>query len=100
MSDQGWLEVERQWLEVRKTVDAVIANLDRLAKGAPLPHPSGKTLDGVPSLPGFADEVVILVRILMRALLDAMKARRIAVAPGPLSGSPDASRPARRVRAR
>ncbi len=100
MSDQGWLEVERQWLEVRETVDAVIANLDRLAKRAPLHHPSVKTLDGAPSLPNLADEVVILVRILLRALLDAMKARRIAAAPSPLSGWPDASRLARRVRAR
>ena len=81
MSDPGWLEVERQWLEVRKTVDAVIANLGRLAERAPLPHPSVRTIDGVPPPPDFADEVVILVRILARALLDAMKARRIAAAP-------------------
>ena len=94
MSDQGWLEVERQWLEVRKTVDALIANLGRFAERAPLPHPSVKTLDGVPPLPDFANEVVILVRILLRALLDAIKARRIAAAPSPLSGGPDASRPA------
>ena len=30
MSDQEWQEVERQWLEVQKTVDVVIANLGRL----------------------------------------------------------------------
>src|SRR2546430_12728337 len=51
-----------------------------------------RSLDGAPSLPNLADEVVILVRILLRALLDAMKARRIAAAPSPLSGWPDASR--------
>jgi hypothetical protein len=95
MRDQGWLEVERQWLEVRKTVDAVIANLGRFAERAPLPHPSVKTLDGVPPLSDFADEVVILVRILMRALLDAMKARRIAAALGrvPEREIPDAAPP-------
>ena len=81
MSDKGWLDVERQWLEVRKTVDAVIANLGRLAERAQLPHPSVRTIDGEPPPPDFADEVVILVRILARALLDAMKARRIAAAP-------------------
>jgi len=80
MSDQGWLDVERQWLEMRKTVDAVIANLGRLAERAPLPHPSVRTIDGVQPPPDFADEVVILVKILARGLLDAMKARRIAAA--------------------
>ena len=30
MSDQEWQEVERQGLEVQKTVDVVIANLGRL----------------------------------------------------------------------
>ena len=86
MSDQGWLGVEKQWLEVRKTVDAVIANFGCLAERAILPDSSLKTIDGVPPLPDFADEVVILVKILLRALLDAMKARRGAPAPSPLSG--------------
>jgi len=95
MSDKGWLDVERQWLEVRKTVDAMIANLGRLAERAPLPHPSVTTIDGVPPLPDFADEVVILVRILARALLDAMKARRIAAALGRVREReiPDAPQP-------
>ena len=95
MSDQGWLDVERQWLEVQKTVDAVIANLGRLAERAPLPHPSVRTSDGVPSPPDLADEVVILVRILARALLDAMKAHRIAAALGrvPEREIPDAPQP-------
>src|SRR5262249_32396414 len=86
MSDRGWQEVEKQWLEVRKTVDAVIVNLGRLAERATLPHPSVKTIDGVPPLPDFADDVVTLVKILLRALLDAMKARRMAAASSPLSG--------------
>jgi len=81
VSDRGWLEVERQWLEVRQTVDAVIVNLGCFAERATLPHPSVKTIDGVPPLPDFADDVVILVKILLRALLDAMKARHIAAAP-------------------
>ena len=37
MSDPGWLEVERQWLEVQKTVDAVITNLGRFAERATPP---------------------------------------------------------------
>lgn len=81
MSDPGWLEVERQWLEVRKVVDAAIANFGRFAAPATPPDSSIKPIDGVPPLPDFADEVVILVRILLRALLDAMRARRIAAAP-------------------
>ena len=40
MSDQGWQEVERQWLEVRKTVEAVIANLGLLAERASPPQPT------------------------------------------------------------
>lgn len=40
MSDQGWQEVERQWLEVRKTVEAVIANLGPLAERASPPQPT------------------------------------------------------------
>ena len=83
MSDPGWLEVERQWLEVQKTVDAVITNLGRFAERAPPPDPSFKPIDGVPPLPDLADEVVILVRILLRALLDAMRARRIAAGSEP-----------------
>ena len=82
MSDPGWLEVERQWLEVQKTVDAVIANLGRFAERATPPDPSFKPIDGVPPLPDLA-EVVILVRILLRALLDAMRARRIAAGSEP-----------------
>src|SRR5947209_19348058 len=100
MSDQGWLEVERQWLEVRETVDAVIANLDRLAKRAPLHHPSVKTLDGAPSLPNLADQVVTLVRIRWRALLHAVPARGSAPAPSPPSGWAEAARLARVARAR
>jgi hypothetical protein len=84
MSDPAWLAVERQWLEVQKTIDAVIANLGGLVERAASPHPSIKPIDG---------EVIILVRILLRALLDAMRARRIAAASSPLSGGPDAPRP-------
>jgi len=40
MSDPEWLEVERQWLEVRKTIDAVIANLGHLAQRATSPRPT------------------------------------------------------------
>lgn len=95
MNEPGWLEVERQWLEVGKTIDAVIANLRRFPERAALPLPSIKPIDGLPPPRDFADEVVILVRILATALLDAMKARRIATALGrvPEGGIPDAPQP-------
>ena len=60
MSDQGWLEVERQWLEVRKTVDAVIANLGRLAERNAQALPTFP--DGVMPLADFSDKLSILVK--------------------------------------
>jgi len=68
MSDQEWQEVEQQWLEVQKTVDAVIANLGRLAERNTEGFPDGAT-----PLNSFSDKLLILVG----AVRDAVTARSL-----------------------
>jgi len=75
MSDQGWLEVERQWLEVQKTVNAVISNLGRLAERNAQALPTFP--DGVMPLVNFSDKLLILVGAVRAAVTTrSMEARR------------------------